>query len=316
MKIGLCGFGRWGKNWARVIEESSSCELHWIADPDPAALAVAREAHPMAGLCDAQPPPGRGYDVDGVVIAAPSPEHHDLAYDALVWGRHVLIEKPVAMSVTGACELVEIAVKGRLVMMPAHTFTWATPVRHLLAASVEVGPVRHVRLQWFGSKNRDVDVLWNLGPHPLSILDAILPQRPLATMAAASSWNESGQWDVLTAALHWRHCSAELLLSRLDPTKTRSVTVIGERGCVSCEPTVGELNVWSRDGMRTELATGPEPLTAGLNLFCQLMREPRSPAAWRQAEAAIRVVQLLDDIARTARHATATRVLAMKEIGS
>lgn len=258
MKIGLLGFGRWGRNWARVIDASPDCELHWIADPDPAALNDAREAYPMAGLTDAHPPQGRGYGVDGVVIATPPDSHFSLAEEALNYGRHVLIEKPVAMTARGVIELVQIAHEAALLLMPAHTFTWSAPVRHLLAATAEIGPVRHLRFQWLGSKNRDTDVLWNLGPHPLSILHAILPKPPRAIMAAASSWNFRQHWDVLSAVLQWQVCSAEVSLSRLDPGKTRSVTVIGERGCATCEPTARELHVWGPDGARVEMAVGPE----------------------------------------------------------
>ena len=187
IRIGIIGYGYWGPNLVRNFAERPDAHVTVVADRRPERLAEAQRRYPaIRGTVDASDliaDPA----VDAVVIATPVALHFELASAALRAGKHVLVEKPIASTSDEASRLIDEAARRRLVLMVDHTFIYTGAVRKMreLVAGGELGDVYYydsVRIN-LGLFQHDVDVLWDLAVHDLSIMDFILPQQPVSVSA-------------------------------------------------------------------------------------------------------------------------------------
>jgi predicted dehydrogenase len=126
MRVGLIGYGYWGPNLARALNQTEKCEFVACCDANPRSLGKAVRAYPsLKGFSSAN----ELWDsVDGVVIATPIATHFELAREALLRGKHVMVEKPLAHSSRLAEELVELAERHKCTLMTGHTFIYSPPV--------------------------------------------------------------------------------------------------------------------------------------------------------------------------------------------
>ena len=233
MNVGVIGYGYWGPNLVRNLAAIPGCRLTWVADRDAAVQARVRATHPeMHVTGDAAEL--LASDVEAVVVATPIRTHHALAHAALLAGKHVMVEKPLAASSAEALSLGVLADALGLTLMVGHTFEYNAAVLALrdVVASGELGEIRSVaaaRLN-LGLCQPDLNVIWDLAPHDLSILCSILPHAPLAISARGSCSVTPGVEDVAYVELLYpNNVLAHLHLSWLDPVKVRRVTVIGSR---------------------------------------------------------------------------------------
>src|ERR1700690_854211 len=188
-KIGMAvvGCGYWGPNLMRNFSDQPDGDLRWLVDRDPQRLKRCGERYPQArtttDLGEALTDP----KLQAVVLATPVSTHHPLARQCLMAGRHVLIEKPMAQTVSECEELIALADEKGLTLLVDHTFIYTGAVRKIreLITSGELGGIYYfdsVRVN-LGLFQHDVNVIWDLAPHDLSIMDYVLPHKPTCVSA-------------------------------------------------------------------------------------------------------------------------------------
>ena len=189
IRVGVVGYGYWGPNLARNFSEIPGSIVTAIADLSADRRSRAAARHPGAAILeDAAQLIGRN-DVDAVVVATPISSHHTLAMLALEAGKHVLVEKPISSTASEALELIREAERRHLTLMVDHTFLYTGAVRKIIECvhAGALGDIQYydaVRVN-LGLIQTDVNVLWDLAVHDLSIIDAVMPQRPVAVSAVA-----------------------------------------------------------------------------------------------------------------------------------
>jgi predicted dehydrogenase len=185
--IAVVGYGYWGPNIARNIRELPGCRLAAVSDLRAAKLAEVRDRYPGVQATPHFHEVLANPHVDAVVIATPVSTHFELAMQALRAGKHVLVEKPMAMSSREGERLIEEADARGLVLAVDHTFVYTGAVRKIreIIDGQGLGDLYYydsVRVN-LGLFQRDVNVLWDLAVHDLSILDHLLPMKPCAVSA-------------------------------------------------------------------------------------------------------------------------------------
>ena len=234
MTIGLAGLGYWGPNLARNFDDLPDAELAWICDADAARLesygARFPRARPTTRFEDLLGSP----DLDAVAIATPVATHYRLAKQALLAGKHVFVEKPLALSGDLAEELVALAEERELVLMPGHLLLYHPGVAKLaeLVDSGELGRILYVygNRQNLGQIRRDENALWSLGAHDLSVILHLVREEPAEAWARGESYLREGVEDVVFCYLRFPSgVVAHMHLSWLDPHKIRRITVVGDR---------------------------------------------------------------------------------------
>ena len=238
VRVGVVGVGYWGPKLVRVLAELEDAELCLVADLDPTRLARVARQHPTVQttpdfqqLLDS--------DLEAVVVATPIRTHHRLAKAALLAGKHVLVEKPLAATSAECEELIALAAARGLTLMVGHTFEYNPAIRALreIVASGEIGAVYYADLARLnlGQFQPDINVLWDLAPHDLSILLYVLQQDPLAVSARGSAHITPGVHDVAYLEVRFAgELRAHAHLSWLDPCKVRRVTIVGSKKMVVC----------------------------------------------------------------------------------
>jgi predicted dehydrogenase len=187
IRVGLIGYGYWGPNLARNIAETPGLSLVAVADARPERLKLVQQRYGAAlALADAATLLARD-DIYAVVIATPLSTHAPLARAALERRKHVLLEKPLASTVRDAEMLGELADRHDLRLMVDHTFVYTGAVQKIrqLIDSGELGELLYldsVRVN-LGLFQYDTNVIWDLAPHDLSIMDHLIAQRPVAVSA-------------------------------------------------------------------------------------------------------------------------------------
>ena len=235
-KVGIVGCGYWGPKLARNFHDLKGARLSSICDFREDRLRHMKELYPDAATT-------RDYqelldsDVDAVVIATPVSKHHPLAMRALRAGKHVLVEKPLAASSAEAAEIARTADELGLAAMVGHTFLFnpaVVAVRKVLDEG-RVGQVYYLngmRLN-LGLLQPDINVIWDLAPHDLSILLYLLGAEPLRVSATGEAFIRRGTSLHELAFLRLEfpnNVQASLQVSWLDPVKVRRLTIVGSKG--------------------------------------------------------------------------------------
>jgi predicted dehydrogenase len=234
LRVGLAGLGYWGPNLARNLDDHPDVDLTWICDRDESALARA------AGRLSRARTTTRFEDLladerlDAVAIATPVVTHFELAREALRAGKHVFVEKPLALSSTLGEQLVALAEERGLVLMPGHLLLYHPGVAKLkeLVGSGELGRLLYVygNRQNLGQIRRDENALWSLGAHDLSVILHLVEEEPIEAWARGESFLNPGVEDVVFCYLRFPSgIVAHMHLSWLDPHKMRRMTVVGDR---------------------------------------------------------------------------------------
>ena len=187
LRVGVIGYGYWGPNLVRNFATGPKTKVVAIAESSPARRAVAQSAYPYIKIVE-DAAALLTDDIDAIAIATPIFTHYDLAKRALEAGKHVLVEKPLAPSVAQAEELAVLAERKKRVLMVDHTFVYTGAVRKIrdLIAAGELGRVLYfdsVRIN-LGLFQPDFNVIWDLAPHDLTIMDFVLSQ----TLGGAARW--------------------------------------------------------------------------------------------------------------------------------
>ena len=235
VRIGIIGLGYWGPNLARALASTPGCELAYACDLDEGNRARIEGRYPGTVLTDCFDDLLEDDTLDAIVVATGAPSHHAIGMRVLEAGKHALIEKPLALTVADARELVETAdAKGR-VLMVGHLLRFH-PVFQQLQATTESGALGRMLYLYtnrlnFGKVRADENALWSLAPHDISLALALAGERPEEVSARGEAFLREGVEDVVFGYLHFPSgLVAHLHVSWLDPHKSRKLTVVGSEG--------------------------------------------------------------------------------------
>lgn len=234
--LAVVGAGYWGPKLVRNAQHTPALRLHWLCDLDGAKARAVLGEYSTVGATDDYRRVLADERVGAVAVATPAAGHYRLVRAALEAGKHVLVEKPITTSAAEAAELVDLAERANLVLMCDHTFCYTPVVRRIreLVHGGEIGDVQFfdsVRIN-LGLVQPDVDVLWDLAPHDLSILDFVLPPgvEPVAVSAQGADPIGAGRACVAYLTLRLNNGAlAHCHVNWLSPTKVRTTLIGGSR---------------------------------------------------------------------------------------
>jgi predicted dehydrogenase len=236
VRVGVIGCGYWGSKHVRVLHAVHGVDQVVAIDPDEDRLASLKQSFP--GLLIRSSLELAVEDVDAVVLATPPATHASLALAAIAAGKGVLVEKPLSTSAEAAKRLVDEAAARSVTLMVGHTFEHNAAVWKLreLVQSEALGRIFYLdsaRLN-LGLYQSDVNVIWDLAPHDVSIFNYILGSTPSSVQAWGSRHAHSALEDVAYLRLWYPELelTANIHVSWLDPCKVRRVTVVGSRQMV------------------------------------------------------------------------------------
>jgi predicted dehydrogenase len=231
VNIGLIGCGYWGPNLLRNLSSHPQAAVKMVAELDNARLAYVHEKYP--GVVTTKD----YYDlfsprIDAIAIATDAKSHFFLAREALMHQKHVLIEKPMAMSVVEARILIRLAEEVGKKLMVGHTFEFNPAVVELkrLIDDGTIGKPYYFYTQRlnFGIVRSDVNALWSLAPHDISILNFLLGKEPLSVSARGFDFIQPGIEDIVFLILDYPDdIAAHVHVSWLDPNKARRMSAVG-----------------------------------------------------------------------------------------
>ena len=232
LHFGIIGWGYWGPKIARNLDSLPHASVTMVADLDPYRLATI-PTNPSSLQTTTQLEHVWNSDLDGVIIATPVRTHYQLAKKALLHGKHVLVEKPLTANIAEAEELVALAQEQNRILMVGHTFEYSPAVNELrkLVQSGELGNIYCVEAERvnLGLFRSDINVIWDLAPHDISILMYVFGQKPETIKVQAHAHIQKHIHDVAHLDLSFANgMSAHIHVSWLHPCKIRRVTVIGD----------------------------------------------------------------------------------------
>jgi predicted dehydrogenase len=231
IRIGVIGYGYWGPNLVRNCFEAQGSTVACVSDLRADRLAVLNNRYPTIRTTQDVVELIEDPSIDAVAIATPVSTHYELALSALQQGKHVLVEKPLASNTDQVQRLIDLAQKRNLVLMVDHTFVYAGAVRKIreLVNSRTLGDIYYydsVRVN-LGLFQHDVNVLWDLAVHDLSIMAYVLPFRPCAVSATGLSHIPGGSENIAYLTLFFEgNLIAHIHANWLAPVKLRR-TLIG-----------------------------------------------------------------------------------------
>lgn len=233
IRIGIIGFGYWGPNYVRVLNSFSNISLKWICDLDEALIAKAKMIAPQIQITKNYYDILSDPEIDAVIIVTPAKTHYQIAVEALKYGKHILVEKPLANSASGVKRLYKYAEKKKKVVMAGHTYLFHPSIQyirkyilknnmgkifHFIAQRTNLGPIRS-----------DTNALWDLATHDISLILYLLNIDPVFVTATGMSFLQRNIEDVVQINVQFENkIIANILVSWLAPIKTRELTIIGE----------------------------------------------------------------------------------------
>lgn len=245
VKVGIIGFGYWGPNLVRNFNLASNCRVVAVADARADRLIqLGRLYSNIKGYKDAHELLDNG-DIDAVVIATPVSTHFNLAKTALLLGKHVLLEKPMTASVEEAEILIDLAEKRGLQLMVDHTFLYTGAVAKMkqLKDSGELGNIKYLdstRIN-LGLFQSDINVLWDLAPHDISILNYIIDEKPYSVNATGITHTGNEIENIAYLTINYNSgFIAHFSCSWTSPVKLRTMLIGGDRKMIlynDLEPT-------------------------------------------------------------------------------
>lgn len=232
LNVGIVGAGYWGKNYLRKFSELDGSRVLWCSDLDVKCLEKVRQQYPSIRLSVNYQDILRDPAIDVVCIATPASTHYAICKDALESNKHVLIEKPLALTSGEGEKLVRLSEKKETVLMVDHTFLYNAAIRKLkeYVSNGNLGDIRYfsfVRTS-FGPIRSDVNALWDLAPHDISMLQFLHVFKPSSIYAIGQSYLKKSVEDVVFVTVRYPDkVIANIQVSWLQPGKTRKVFVVG-----------------------------------------------------------------------------------------
>lgn len=233
MNFGVIGYGYWGPNVARNLASLDGSQLVAIAELSPAARERAQKAHPGIRILADAAELIKSPDIDAVAVITPVWTHFELAKAALENGKHVFVEKPLTATSAQAEALIELAARKNLQIMVDHTFLFTGAVQKIrqLVQDGTLGSLFYydsTRVN-LGLFQHDINVLWDLAPHDLSIMDHLINIRPEGVVATGQN-HLNGHEDIAFMTLYFPgQVIAHINVNWLSPVKVRTTLIGGEK---------------------------------------------------------------------------------------
>jgi predicted dehydrogenase len=236
IRVGVIGYGYWGPVVARNIHAAEGCRLVAICDGNPASLARACKTYPNLQIMTDAMELIRSPYIDAVAVITPVWTHFELAKAALENGKHVFVEKPFTSTAAQAEELIELAERKNRIIMVDHTFLFTGAVRKIREL-IDEGALG--KLYYYDSTRvnlgvfqHDVNVLWDLAPHDLSIMDYLIQRDPDVVIATGQN-HLNGLEDVGYMTIYFDDSIiAHINVNWLSPVKVRTTLLGGEKKMV------------------------------------------------------------------------------------
>jgi len=317
LRFGVIGYGYWGPNIVRNLHNIEACEVATVCDKSVTALRRAGRQYPDVTLTTDFSAVLKSPDIDAIAVITPVWTHFELAKAALLNGKHVFVEKPFTCTSAQAEELIELADRMNLRIMVDHTFLFSGPVMKIreLVDSGTLGALYYfdsTRVN-LGLFQHDVNVVWDLAPHDLSIMDHIITARPEAVVATGGK-HLNGLADVAFITVYFpENVIAHVNVNWLSPVKVRTTLIGGEQKMlvwndlepdekikvydkgvkITTREDVHELLVSYRSGDVWAPKVEPtEALRVELEYFIDCIVQGRTPS--NDGAAGLRVVKLLE----------------------
>lgn len=235
--VAIIGYGYWGPNLVRNFNAVDNCRVKWVSDLRQPRLDLISRQYPGIHTTTDVTQILEDAEVDAVIIATPVQTHYPLALKALQAGKHVLLEKPMTPSVAEADELGALAAAKGLVLMVDHTFLYTGAVQKIkeLIDSKEIGEIEYfdsTRIN-LGLFQQDVNVLWDLAPHDISILFHLVKERPVSVCATGVSHTPNGIENIAYLTVNYDVPKiAHFNCSWTSPVKLRTILIGGSKKMV------------------------------------------------------------------------------------
>jgi len=242
INIAQVGCGYWGPNLLRNFYSLDNVSVKSVVELDLNRVNYVKKNYPVVSITTDFKDVLNDVDISAVVIATPASTHYDLVKKTLESGRHCLVEKPLSMTSIEARELVELADLKKLTLMVGHTFLYNAAVRYLRQKILnrELGDIYYIYSQRLnlGRIRTDVNALWNLGPHDISIVLYLLNTNPVAVTANGVSYIQKDVEDVAFLTIRFKNdIIVHIHVSWLDPNKVRRMTVVGKEKMIIYDDT-------------------------------------------------------------------------------
>ncbi|MBN1995619.1 MAG: Gfo/Idh/MocA family oxidoreductase [Anaerolineae bacterium] len=259
-KVAVIGCGYWGKNLVRNFNQLGALDM--VCDTTPAGRATATELAPQATIV-AEVQEALATKTAGVVIATPAETHYHLVKQALMAGKDVFVEKPLALTYEHGIELVRLAEERRRILMVGHVLEYHPGVKKLmeLVSQGALGKVRYIysnRLS-LGKIRREENILWSFAPHDVAVILRLMGSLPFQVIACGGSYVQPNIADVTTTNLLFDNgVRAHIYVSWLHPFKEQRLVVIGSEKMASFDDVAKRLVLYDQ---RVEIQKGePVPI--------------------------------------------------------
>jgi predicted dehydrogenase len=322
LRVAVVGCGYWGPKVIRAAASLPEIEIAALVDREVGLAESVQRHFPAARTTTSLTDALTDETIDAVFVATNPATHVELATEALESGKHVLVEKPLALTSADCRLLGGLANDAGLVLMVGHTFRFSPAVQYVrdLLRDRELGQVYYVDSQRLnlGRVRSDVDAIWNFGPHDVSIIQHWFGERPVAVHCHAYDYLQPRVPDLAFIVLEYDFAVAHIELSWLSPSKVRRMTVVGSRKMVVYDDvqnqvsvhdagidrehlgrsfgefsTFGEFRLIQRSGdMHVPRLPAVEPLQAQCRHFLDCVVSRAEPAT--NAEEAAEVVEILE----------------------
>jgi predicted dehydrogenase len=326
MRIGVIGYGYWGPNVVRNFHAHESSEVVLVCDQSPKCQERLKKAHPAMPFTTDANEVIKSPNIDMVAVVTPVWTHFDLAKAALENGKHIFVEKPFTSSAVQAEELIELADRKNLKIMVDHTFLFTGAVKKIrqLVDEGALGDLYYydsLRVN-LGLFQHDINVIWDLAPHDLSIMDYVIQAKPEAVVATGER-HLNGVEDVAFITVYFpKHVIAHVNVSWLSPVKVRTTLLGGEKKMIVWNDLEADekLKVYDKgvsmsvnpDNLRRLLVSyrsgdmwspqleAVEALRAETAYFLQCISENKKP--FNDGAAGLRVVRILEAADKSVRN--------------
>ncbi len=234
LRVGVIGYGYWGPNIVRNFNSAAGAKVVRVCDCNHDALKRLNKIYPEMPVTSDSDELIRSGESDVVAIVTPVFTHYELAKKALLNGKHVFVEKPFTYTTDQAEELIELAEKKGLKIMVGHTFLFTGAVRKMkeLIDGGDLGELLYfdsTRVN-LGLFQHDVNVVWDLAPHDLAIMDYLIAEKPTAVIATGESHYNRGMEDIAYVTCYFpNNLIAHINVNWLSPVKVRTTLIGGKK---------------------------------------------------------------------------------------
>lgn len=234
VNVAVIGCGYWGPNLIRNFRRLPEAKVKCVCDIKKKRLTWVKSLYPSMGITTNYRRLIKDKQIDAIVIATPPFTHYYLAKECLKEDKHVLVEKPLTLNSRDAETLIKLARKKKRIIMAGHTYLYAPGIRKLkeIISEGKLGKILYinsVRVN-LGLFQKKINVILDLGPHDISIINYLLEKTPLAVSATGSSHYHKGIEDISFLTLYYsNNLIAHMHLSWIDPMKIRRITVVGDK---------------------------------------------------------------------------------------